>query len=196
MNYILVNPVSLVLQNNALNYFFNLIKLSSLEKEVNLRLFVFNPCTDKAQINLIYCYLGEEVLGDLSIKIGKFNLYIEKNSFSALFNASIIYLNNKLVIHAPNAKGKNIFKNISFKKKILILLEKDVNPLLSAHGGFVKLVGTVGLHTILLEFGGTCTGCGLLSSTLENTIKKIIKRNFPKVKKILDYSKILNKKKY
>ena len=196
VGYILIKPISLVLQSSALDYFLKLIKSASLEKKVNLRLFVFNPCTDKAQINLIYCYIGEEVLSDVAIKMYNFILYVEKNSFNALLKANVSYINDKLVIYAPNAKGKNIFKNISFKKKILILLEKDINPMLSSHGGFVKLVGTVGSHTILLEFGGSCVGCGLLSVTLENTIKKIIKRNFPKVKKILDYSKIVSKNKY
>ena len=55
MVYVIKTPVSLVLQDTTLNYFSTLVKLDFL-KIVNLRLFVQNPCTERAQINLLYCY--------------------------------------------------------------------------------------------------------------------------------------------
>ena len=179
----------MVLSDTALIYFLTLINLESYTN-VNLRLFVHNPCTEGAQINLVYCYSGEEVVNDIKVKMQNFSLFVDKASVESLKNADVLFEKNTLIIKAPNVKGKNIVTDSSFKKKILFVLEKEVNPILSLHGGFVRLVGIVKTHTLLLEFGGACIGCGLLSVTLEKTIKKIIKRNFPEIKKVLDYSKI------
>ena len=192
MVYVIKTPVSLVLQDTTLNYFSTLVKLDFL-KIVNLRLFVQNPCTERAQINLLYCYSGEEVISDIKIKIQNFILFIEKSSLNALKGANISFENDILIIKAPNVKGKNVYSSIFFKKKLLVILEKEVNPILLLHGGFVRFVGLIKNYTLLLEFGGSCTGCGLLSVTLEKTVKKIIKRNFPKIKKIFDYSKVNSK---
>ncbi len=192
MIYVLKKPIMITLHDSALSYFLTLIKLE-FKLNVNLRLFVYKPCTEDACVNLIYCYNGEEVGNDLKIEINNFILFIERDSFYSLKSAVISFENGVLVIKAPNIKGNSNYNNVSFKKKVSIILEKEVNPILSLHGGFVRFVGVVKNHTLLLDFGGSCVGCGLLSVTLEKTIKRIIKRNFPKMKKVLNYSTIYNK---
>lgn len=189
MVYIIKKPILMVLYDTALIHFLTLISLESYTN-VNLRLFVHNPCTEGAQINLVYCYSGEEVINDIKVKMKNFSLFVDNVSIESLKNTDILFEKNTLIMKAPNVKGKNIFTDSSFKKKILLVLEKEVNPILLLHGGFVRLVGIVKTRVLLLEFGGTCVGCGLLSVTLEKTVKRIIKRNFPEIKNVLDYSKI------
>lgn len=188
MTYIIKRPISITFKKSVLFYFENLIKLDK-NKNVSLRLFVQNPCTIDAHINLIYCYYGEELESDIKILTKRFCIFIEEASIQALRNAILDYVKDgRLVIKAPYIKGVVLLKSLNLKSKIVSVLNKEINPILSSHGGFVKLVNIVKNNILILKFEGNCTGCGLLSLTLEKTIKKIIKRNFPNIRKILDYA--------
>lgn len=178
-------------KKTAVRYFLTLLEKEKHKKNTNLRLSVEFPYTEDASINLIYCYEGEEISTDVVVATRFFSLFIEKYSLCALDESTITYniTTNKLVIKAPHMKGQNTHRHTVLKNNIKNVLTNEVNPTLQKHGGFVTLIALTNNKTLLLEFGGNCSGCGLLSVTLEKTVKKILKKRFPFIKKIIEYKK-------
>jgi len=71
------------------------------------------------------------------------------------------------------------------RQKVQDLLEKEVNPALGMHGGFVELVD-VKQNSVYLKLGGGCQGCGSAHLTLKMGIEKIIREQIPEVGEVLD----------
>jgi Fe-S cluster biogenesis protein NfuA len=65
------------------------------------------------------------------------------------------------------------------------LLEREINPALAAHGGFVELID-VRKNNVYLRLGGGCQGCGAADVTLKQGIEKAIRDLVPRVGEILD----------
>lgn len=71
------------------------------------------------------------------------------------------------------------------RKKILDLFEKEINPALGSHGGFVELVEVKG-SSVYVRLGGGCQGCASAKMTLKMGIEKIVREKIPEVREILD----------
>ena len=69
--------------------------------------------------------------------------------------------------------------------KIAHILEKEINPMVAAHGGHVSLLGVKG-NTVYLKLGGGCQGCGQADVTLKQGIETAIRLAAPEVGDILD----------
>ncbi len=69
--------------------------------------------------------------------------------------------------------------------KVRQVLEKEINPMVAAHGGQVSLLGVKG-NTVYLKLGGGCQGCGQADVTLKQGIEKSIRFAAPEVGDILD----------
>jgi len=65
------------------------------------------------------------------------------------------------------------------------LLEREINPAVAAHGGWIELID-VKKNTVFLRLGGGCQGCGAASVTLKQGVEKAIRSLAPKVGEILD----------
>lgn len=71
------------------------------------------------------------------------------------------------------------------REKVQELLEKEINPALGMHGGFVELVD-VKENSIYVKLGGGCQGCGSARMTLKMGIERIIRERIPEVGEVLD----------
>jgi Fe-S cluster biogenesis protein NfuA len=71
------------------------------------------------------------------------------------------------------------------RKKVQDLLEKEINPALGMHGGWVELVD-VKHNSVYIRLGGGCQGCGSARMTLKMGIEKVIREQIPEVGEILD----------
>jgi NFU1 iron-sulfur cluster scaffold homolog, mitochondrial len=71
------------------------------------------------------------------------------------------------------------------REKVQTLLEKEVNPALGSHGGWVELID-VRKNSVYLRLGGGCQGCGSAKMTLKMGIEKVIREQIPEVGEILD----------
>jgi Fe-S cluster biogenesis protein NfuA len=71
------------------------------------------------------------------------------------------------------------------RKKVQDLLEKEINPALGMHGGWVELVD-VKNNSVTLRLGGGCQGCGSAHMTLKMGVEKVIREQIPEVGEILD----------
>jgi Fe-S cluster biogenesis protein NfuA len=65
------------------------------------------------------------------------------------------------------------------------LLEREINPAVAAHGGYVELID-VKKNNVYLRLGGGCQGCGAADVTLKQGIEKAIRDLVPRVGEILD----------
>jgi Fe-S cluster biogenesis protein NfuA len=65
------------------------------------------------------------------------------------------------------------------------LLDREINPAVAAHGGFVELID-VRKNNVYIRLGGGCQGCGAADITLKQGIEKAIRDLVPRVGEILD----------
>jgi NFU1 iron-sulfur cluster scaffold homolog, mitochondrial len=71
------------------------------------------------------------------------------------------------------------------REKVQTLLDKEVNPALGMHGGYVELID-VKKNSVFLKLGGGCQGCGSANVTLKMGIERVIREQVPEVGEILD----------
>lgn len=65
------------------------------------------------------------------------------------------------------------------------LLDREINPAVGQHGGFVELID-VKRNNVYIRLGGGCQGCGAADVTLKQGIEKAIRDLAPAVGEILD----------
>ncbi len=65
------------------------------------------------------------------------------------------------------------------------LLDREINPAVGQHGGFVELI-EVKRNNVYLRLGGGCQGCGAADVTLKQGIERAIRSLAPAVGEILD----------
>jgi NFU1 iron-sulfur cluster scaffold homolog, mitochondrial len=71
------------------------------------------------------------------------------------------------------------------RKRVQGLLEREINPALGMHGGWVELID-VKKNSVFLRLGGGCQGCGSAHITLKMGIEKAIREQIPEVGEVLD----------
>ncbi|HEY6931000.1 MAG TPA: NifU family protein [Thermoanaerobaculia bacterium] len=65
------------------------------------------------------------------------------------------------------------------------LLDREINPAVAQHGGYVELID-VKKNNVFIRLGGGCQGCGAADVTLKQGIEKAIRNLAPRVGEILD----------
>jgi Fe/S biogenesis protein NfuA len=96
-----------------------------------------------------------------------------------------------LVLHNPNTPasvyGARPPADLSgdVARRIIRVLEEEINPAIAAHGGSAELVA-VEDGAAYLRFGGGCVGCGMVSVTLAQGVEVAIRRAVPAVTRIVD----------
>jgi len=65
------------------------------------------------------------------------------------------------------------------------LLDNEINPGLASHGGEATLIA-VKETVVYIKMSGGCQGCGSATLTLKEGITKLIKRELPHIKEVLD----------
>jgi Fe-S cluster biogenesis protein NfuA len=71
------------------------------------------------------------------------------------------------------------------RDRVSEILDRDVNPSISSHGGYVKLLDVKG-NTLFLEFGGGCQGCGMANITLKYGVERHLRSQIPEIGEIFD----------
>ena len=173
---------------SAVNYLKDL--LDSQEEPTNIKIFVSDPGTMKAETCIVYCKVGEEEQDDILMDIKDINVFLENESISFLEDCKVDYHPDKfggqLTIRAPNAKIPSLSNDSSIEEKINYYLYSEINPSLASHGGEVSLVEVIDSSKAVLRFGGGCQGCGMVDLTLKNGVEKTLKDNIPEISEIID----------
>ena len=176
------------ISDSAIKYLENL--LDSQDEPTNIRIFVSDPGTMRAETCIVYCKVGEEEEDDILMEIDKISVFLENESLPFLEDCKVDYNPDKfggqLTIRAPNAKIPSLKENSSIEDKINYYLYSDVNASLASHGGEVSLVEVIDSSKAVLKFGGGCQGCGMVDLTLKNGVEKTLIDNIPEITEIID----------
>ena len=70
-------------------------------------------------------------------------------------------------------------------RRVIAVLERDVNPSIASHGGHAELVGIEGA-TADLRLGGGCQGCGMATVTLSQGIEVAISQAVSEIDRVVD----------
>jgi len=73
---------------------------------------------------------------------------------------------------------------MKMNEKIEEILDR-IRPALELHGGDVELLEVKKNGTVMVRFSGVCSNCAISELTLKHLIEREIKRNIPKVKRVI-----------
>jgi len=94
-----------------------------------------------------------------------------------------------LVIRNPNTPdpldGMDIELTGELPEKVQQVLDRAINPALSSHGGFARLVDIEGTKVYVM-MGGGCQGCAASALTLQDGIRKMLLGALPEITEVID----------
>ncbi len=70
-------------------------------------------------------------------------------------------------------------------RRVVAVLDREVNPSIASHGGHAELAGIEGT-TAYLRLGGGCQGCGMATVTLSQGIEVAITQAVPEIDRVVD----------
>jgi len=160
------------------------------ESGLGLRISVNQPGTPNASCDLQFCPQGQHKEDDHIVEYPSFKLYVALASESWLQEAQIDFeedsTGGQLNIRAPGIKGSQPAAEAPIERQIEWLLESEINPSLSSHGGRVSLVEITRNMEVVLQFGGGCHGCGMVDVTLKQGIEKSLMQKIPGITAVVD----------
>lgn len=71
------------------------------------------------------------------------------------------------------------------KKQVQSVIDRDINPAVANHGGYIDLLDVRG-NTVYIRMGGGCQGCSSALMTLKHGVEQILRQHAPDVGDILD----------
>lgn len=148
----------------------------------NIRVFVINPGTSKAECGVSYCPADAVEPQDIRLNFNGFDAVVDEDSAPYLEEAEIDFvtdqMGSQLTLKAPNAKAKKIADDAPLIERINYMIESEINPQLASHGGQVSLVEVTEDGAAILQFGGGCNGCSMVDVTLKDGIEKQMLEQF------------------
>jgi Fe/S biogenesis protein NfuA len=167
------------------------VKLLSDQPEgTQIRVFVVNPGTPRAECGVSYCPPDGIEPEDKRIPFKGFNALVDPDSAPFLEEAEIDFVTDKmgtqLTLKAPNAKMRKVADDAPLIERIQYVIESEVNPNLASHGGQVSIVELTDDGIVVVQFGGGCNGCSMVDVTLKDGIEKQLLERFPELKGVHD----------
>lgn len=158
-------------------------KLLEQQKEgTNIRIFVINPGTPKAECGVSYCPPEAVEGSDTRLNYPEFDALVDDVSLPFLEEAFIDLVEEEagtqLTLKAPNAKMRRVKDDAPLLDRVEYVIQVQINPQLSSHGGFIKLIEITEDKVAIIEFGGGCNGCSQVDLTLKEGIEKELLEEF------------------
>jgi Fe/S biogenesis protein NfuA len=83
----------------------------------------------------------------------------------------------------PRAPAGSLDSEVA--RRVMDVLDREVNPSIAAHGGHAELAGVEG-EIAYLRLGGGCQGCGMATVTLSQGIEVAITQAVPEIERVVD----------
>ncbi len=156
--------------------------LEPQKEGTNIRVFVINPGTAKAECGVSYCPPEAIESSDTRFNYNGFDALVDEISLPFLEEAFIDLVEEdtgtQLTLKAPNAKMRKVKDDAPLFERVEYSIQAQVNPQLASHGGFIKLLEITDSNVAIIEFGGGCNGCSQVDLTLKNGIEKELLEEF------------------
>lgn len=170
-----------------------LIELRDTEPEgaaLGIRLEILSDEGADFTYDLSFQETAKAALSDVVKNHGGIRVIIPSKDIPNLEGATLDYELDGLVLRNPNKprpitlEGLRLDDDVAGEVKAVI--EREVNPALAAHGGFVTFVGHDGEGRAYLTMGGGCHGCSMSRLTMLEGVQVMIKDNVPAITKVID----------
>ena len=153
------------------------VKLLSGQAEgTNIRVFVVNPGTAKAECGVSYCPPDAVEEDDIHLEYNGFTTLVDADSKSFLEEAEIDFvtdqMGSQLTLKAPNAKLRKVEDDAPLYDRVHYFIQAEVNPQLAGHGGECSLIEITDDGYVILQFGGGCNGCSQIDITVKDGVEK------------------------
>ena len=162
------------------------------EKNLALKVEVEKVGTPVANVTFGFCRPSDLHRKQKKFSYKGFDAYISVSYLDYLKDSDVALksegLTKKLTIKAPNAKGDAPSKDSPLKERIKYTIITTINPSLASHGGFCELIDVTEKNEVVLNFGGGCQGCSSVAITLKDGIEGQLKRLYPEIAGVLDYT--------
>ena len=128
--------------------------------------------------------------GDAVYEVAGLPVIVPASSIEKLRGATLDRPGGGLVLRNPNkanpyGDADDLELTGTVEERIEQLLERQVNPSLAAHGGYVQLVRVEGPIAYML-MGGGCQGCGLAAATLTAGVEAALVDAVPEITRVED----------
>ncbi|MEL0630219.1 Fe-S biogenesis protein NfuA [Psychromonas aquatilis] len=158
-------------------------KLLEPQKDgTNIRVFVINPGTPKAECGVSYCPPEAVEASDTRLTFDAFDALVDEVSLPFLEEAFVDLVEEEtgtqLTLKAPNAKMRKVNADAPLIERVEYVIQIQINPQLASHGGFIKLIEVTEDNVAVIEFGGGCNGCSQVDLTLKEGIEKELLEEF------------------
>jgi len=149
------------------------------------------------EYRLDFVETGKQNPTDVLVVAGGINVFIEPQDSNFLQDVRIDYVNslehsgfkieNPKVVEpktdTPASEAPKLDSPLA--ETIQQVLDTQINPAVSGHGGYINLVDVRG-EIAYIKMSGGCQGCGMASVTLKQGVVTAIKRAVPAIKEVLD----------
>jgi len=172
-----------------------LIALRDAEDEADrlgLRLEITNHEPPEFSYDLSFEVVTQAALSDEVRNHDGLKVIIPARDLPYLEGATLDHTAAGLVIRNPNRpRGRDVAEldlqpDGELAAGIRTLLDGEINPALSAHGGFVTLLGLDADNVVYMTMGGGCQGCAMSRMTMIQGVETAIKDRFPEVPRVVD----------
>lgn len=151
---------------------------------LHLRAAIAGRGPDGFQYRLGFVGDEERNADDQVIEAGGFKLLVDPTSSPNLEGATIDF------VDGPQGSGFKVDNPNPLWKDATALavqqvLDRDINPAVAGHGGWVTLLD-VKDDVAYIQLGGGCQGCGMVDVTLKQGIEVRIREAVPAIREIID----------
>ncbi len=164
--------------------------LAGQPEGTNIRVFVVNPGTPRAECGVSYCPPEAVESTDTRYPYDGFDALVDAESDPYLDDAEIDLkmesMGSQLTLRAPNAKAKKISDDAPLIERVEYVIATEINPQLAAHSGNVVLTQITEDGVAVLQFGGGCHGCSMVDVTLKQGIETSLLEKFPELTAVRD----------
>lgn len=163
-----------------------IIELRDAEKKEGLALRMGIQGRGPGGFNYVLRFIGPEDRSDadLVVDAGGIEIVVDPGSVENLDGASVDFVTNEegsgFKIDNPNPLWQD-----PRAQKVQEILDKEINPAVAMHGGFVSLL-EVKDDKVYVQMGGGCQGCGMVDVTLKQGIEVRIREVVPEITEIID----------
>lgn len=127
---------------------------------------------------------GEEAQDDLTLDVDGLRVFVDRQSAPKLEGCSIDFV-SRLSESGFKFDNPNSMWSDPMAQSVQEVIDRQINPSIAAHGGFVTLLD-VKDETAYISFGGGCQGCGMVDVTLKEGVTVMLKEAVPELEKVLD----------
>jgi Fe/S biogenesis protein NfuA len=136
------------------------------------------------QYRLAFVDAAEKTPDDTVVEAGDLHVLVDSASVPDLTGATLDYIErgheSGFKIDNPNPLWRD-----PMAAKVQEVLDREINPAVAMHGGWVALLD-IRDRTAYVQLGGGCQGCGMVDVTLKQGIEVRIREVVPEIVAVID----------